>query len=205
MKSTSFVLRLPVGMSLLCLLVLAGCARQQPAGEAATAAPALAGSLPPGFAAAASMLDVMHDPIDTSANALWEASTELMPTDDGKPAVVTDERWEALRLKALLLMEGANLLVTEGRPLVRPGQMLLTPAGEEGSSYTPAQAQAEIDKDRAAFVAFSKVMQNAAGQIVAAIDQRDAEAYDMAGGTLSDTCAACHQRFWYPPAAGAAP
>jgi hypothetical protein len=204
MKSTSIVLRL-LGMPLLCVLAMAGCAREQPAGEAATAEPILAGSLPSGFTAAASMLDVMHDPIDTNASVLWEASAELVPTDDGKPAVVADERWDALRLKALLLMEGANLLVTEGRPLVRPGQVLRSPAGEDGSSYTPAQAQAEIDKDRAAFVAFSQVMQNAAGQIVAAIDKRDAEAYDTAGGTLSDACAACHQRFWYPPAAGAAP
>ena len=98
MESTSIVSRLLTGMPLLCVLALAGCAKPEPGAEAGAGQPPLAGSLPPGFTAAASMLDVMHDPIDANANALWEASAELMPTDDGKPAVVADERWDALRL-----------------------------------------------------------------------------------------------------------
>ena len=65
---------------------------------------------------------------------------------------------------------------------------------------TPAEAQAAIDKDRAAFVVFATALQAVGGEFLAAIDKRDLEAFTTAGGTLNEVCEACHKRFWYPEA-----
>lgn len=179
------------------LLLGAACSKQQ-------ATPTATASLPQGLKPAASMLDLMHDPIDRSANALWQAvyttSTE-QGTEDVVPA--TEEEWLALRRQALLLMDSANLLVTEGRPVASAGQALQ--AGESEGVLSPAQAQAEIENNRQLFLAFSAALQGAAGGLVDAIDARNAEQYMAAGDALQAACENCHLRFWYPEQAQPAP
>lgn len=190
---------IPAGLILPLLLLGAGCAKQPP-----TPAPIETASLPAGLKPAASLLDLMHDPIDLHANALWQAvytTSTQQGTEDVVPA--TDEEWLALRRQALVLMEAANLLVTEGRPVAHPGQTLEGGVGE--GVYTPGQAQAEIEKDRALFLAFSAAMQGAAGGLVAAIDARNVEQYLGAGDSLQAACENCHLRFWYPEAASPPP
>ena len=36
--------------------------------------------------------------------------------------------------------------------------------------------------------------------MVAAIDKRNVDAYQTAGGTLDEVCESCHKRYWYPDA-----
>ncbi|HWL61567.1 MAG TPA: hypothetical protein VNQ32_02110 [Steroidobacteraceae bacterium] len=184
------------------MLLGSACTKQETAPAAAT--PAASAALPAGLKPAASMLDLMHDPIDIHANALWQAvyttSTEK-GTEDVVPA--TDEEWLALRRQALVLMEAANLLVTEGRPVAHPGQQL---EGEQGEGvYTPQRAQTEIDANRPLFLAFSAALQGAAGGLVTAIDARNVEQYLAAGDALQAACENCHLRFWYPEQARPAP
>lgn len=187
-----------LGASLLTGLFAAGCTRQESSAPAA-AAPVTSASLPGGLQPAASVLDLMLDPIDSSADALWEAVATVSTasgTEDLHPR--TDAEWKSLRHKALALMEAANLLVIEGRPVAHPGQQL-EEAGGPGD-FTPAQAQQAVDADRAAFVAFAKALQTASGDLLLAIDKRDIEAYLYAGGILDEACEACHTKFWYPNA-----
>lgn len=177
------------------VLVLSACAKQEPA-----AAPsAIGGTLPAGLSAEASILDLMTEFIDPNADELWEA-VAIVSTRTGveQHQPRTDEEWQAARRKSLLLVEAANLLATEGRPVARPGQQLQEPGLSD--DFTPEQAQAEIDKDPAAFVGFAVSFQAAARQLLAAIDKRDVDAYLDAGGTLDETCEGCHRRFWYPHA-----
>ena len=176
------------------IAMLAGCAR---APESTTSVDALAATLPGGLRPEASVLDLMLDFIDPNADELWE-SVALVSTATGveEHHPRTDEEWKAVRRKALVLIEASNLLVVEGRLVARPGQNLEEPGGE--GDYTPAQAQAEIDKDRASFVAFARLMQEAAGELLKAIDQRDTDAFLEYGGLLDEACEGCHRRFWYP-------
>jgi hypothetical protein len=185
--------RAPTVVAVGLIALLSACApeRAQPP-PLATAAP-----LPGGLAPAASILDLMLDPIDSSADFLWEAVATISTasgTEERQPR--TDAEWAVLKQKALALMEAANLLVIEGRVVARPGQQLVEPDGTQ--DLTPAQAQAEIDKDRAAFVGFARALQVSAGEIVSAIDKRDIEAYLHAGGSLDEVCEGCHRRYWYP-------
>lgn len=182
-------------------ITLGGCARTaEPPRQPASTAEAATASLPAGFKPAASILDLMLEPIDTHADALWEA-VATVSTVDGTRDVhpQTDEEWAELRRKAIVLMEAGNLLVIEGRRVAHPGQKIEGPG--ESTDYTPEQAQAEIDKEPAAFTAFAAAMHGAAGQLVAAIDARNVEDYLSAGSNLQEACEACHRRFWYPESA----
>ncbi|MEY2854143.1 MAG: hypothetical protein RL030_1275 [Pseudomonadota bacterium] len=184
--------------ALVVALAVSGCAKQQ-VPVAAAAAPALTAPLPGGLEPAASILDLMLDPIDSSADFLWEAvATVSTRTGVEEHHPRTDAEWKAVHGKALLLMEGANLLVVEGRKVARPGQQLDEPGGQ--GDFTPEQAQAAIDQDRAAFVAFAKALQVTAGELLASIEKRDVDAYLQAGGALDEACEACHTKFWYPNA-----
>ncbi len=182
------VVRLSVVMGASAMLaVLAGCSKKE---AAAPAAPE---------PAAKSILDLMHDPIASNADLLWNAvgtvSTET-GTKDLAPS--TDAEWAALRKQALAIAEAAKLLPMEGRVVAHPDQKLKDPPGE--GDLTPAQAQAAIEKDRPAFAAFAVLLENSATAFVAAIDKKDLEAYATACGTLDEVCEACHTRYWYPNA-----
>jgi hypothetical protein len=181
------------------LALVAGCAKQEAAAPTAAVPAPTAIALPGGLVPVASILDLMLDPIDSSADFLWESVATVSTTtgtEDKQPR--TDAEWKVVRQKAMLLMEAANLLAIEGRVVAHPGQQLEEPGGK--GDYTPAEAQAEITKDHAAFVGFAKAFQLASGELLAAIDKRDVEAYLHAGGTLDEACEGCHTRFWYPNA-----
>jgi hypothetical protein len=179
------------------VLVFSGCSKPQADAPAAAAAPVMGGTLPAGLTYEASILDLMAEVVDPNADELWEAVAVISTrtgVEQHQPR--TDDEWKLVRRKALLLVESANLLVTQGRPVAHPGQKLLEPGGE--GDYTPEQAQAEIDKDRGSFVGFAGGMQNSARQLLAAIDKRDVDAYLEAGGALDEACEGCHRKFWYP-------
>ncbi len=111
------VVRLSVVMGASAMLaVLAGCSKKE---AAAPAAPE---------PAAKSILDLMHDPIASNADLLWNAvgtvSTET-GTKDLAPS--TDAEWAALRKQALAIAEAAKLLPMEGRVVAHPDQKLKDP------------------------------------------------------------------------------
>ncbi len=181
------------------LVLLSSCASKEAPPPPPAAAPTAA-VLPGGLKPVASVLDLMLDTVAPTADVMWSAvGTVSTPTGSKDLAPSTDAEWAAVRQKAVLLMEVANLLVVDGRVVAHPGQTMKDPPGE--TDLTPAQAQAAIDKDRAAFVGFAAAFQGAAGDMLAAIDKRDVEAYSTAGGTLDEVCESCHTRFWYPNAA----
>jgi hypothetical protein len=145
----------------------------------------------------ASVLDIMLDVVDHNADILWESVATISgPKGVEERQPRTDKEWAAVRTNALLVIEGANMLMVEGRKVARPGQQLEEPGG--ATDFTPAQAQAEIDKDRPAFIVFAHSLQDAAGSALAAIEKRDANALLEAGGDLDEACENCHKRYWYP-------
>jgi cytochrome c556 len=186
------VIRLKAAIGTTALLaLLCSCSSKE---ASAPAAPPVAAN------AAASMLDLMRDPIASNAEALWNAvGTVSTETGSKDLAPGTDAEWAAVRLKATGLMEAADQLATPGRVVAHPDQKLKDPAGP--GDLTPAQAQAAIEKGHAAFATFAGVLKNAAGALVAAIDKRDVEAYQTAGGALDEACEVCHKRYWYPESA----
>jgi hypothetical protein len=181
--------------AMLAVVLLPGCARQQAAPPADTVK--LSAALPAGLTPEASVLDLMLDFVDPNADDLWASVATISSkkgVEERRPR--TDAEWNLARRRALTLAESANLLVVEGRQVAHPGQQLEEPGGE--GDYTPAQAQAEIDKDRGSFTGFAAVLQESSRKLLAAIEKRDIDAFLEAGGDLDEACETCHRRFWYP-------
>lgn len=145
----------------------------------------------------ASVIDLMAGQIDPAADFLWE-SVATVSTEKGveERHPRTDAEWTQVRHKALAVIEGANLLLVAGRPVGHPGQKLSEPGGE--GDFTPEQAQAAVDADRAAFVSYAEAMRGVAELMLAAIEKRDPAAMLEHGGVLDETCENCHRKFWYP-------
>jgi cytochrome c556 len=101
-----------------------------------------------------------------------------------------------VRHKALAVIEGANLLLMDGRLVAHPGQKLSEPGGQ--GDFTPEQSQAALSADRATYVAYAEALRGAAELMLAAIEKRDIEAMLETGGALDEACEACHRKFWYP-------
>jgi Cytochrome C' len=173
------------------LLAVAACSPKAPA--PAPAKPEPASDLRP----VASVLDLMLGVIDPSADTVWESVATISgPKGVEERQPRTDKEWAEVRFKTLLVIEGANMLMVEGRKVAHPGQQLEEPGST--TDFTPAQAQAAIDADRPSFVAFAHALQDAAGSSLAAIEKRDADALLQAGGDMDEACENCHKRFWYP-------
>jgi hypothetical protein len=189
--SQSSVVRVAASAAFIALL--AACNPSPPA--ATSAAVATAAPLKP----VASVLDLMLGDIDLAADFLWESVATITGEkgiEEKQPH--TDAEWQEVRFKALALIEGANLLMMDGRRVAHPGQKLSEPGGE--GDFTPDQAQAAMDGDRATFLTYARAMQDAAAIVLTAIEKRDPEALLEAGGGLDEACEQCHRRFWYPNA-----
>jgi cytochrome c556 len=168
----------------------AGCARQAPA-------PAAAPPYTAPFKPVASIIDLMAEQVDPAADFLWDSVATISGpkgTEERQPR--TDAEWNAVRRQALLLIEGANLLMVEGRVGAHPGQKLEAAPGP--GDYTPDQAQAEINAHRPEFDGFALGLLNAGTEALRAIETRNVDAYLEAGGEIDEACEACHKRFWYP-------
>src|SRR6478735_12853194 len=137
-------------------LLASACApKSEPAPPAAAAAPAV--QLKP----VASVLDLMLSQVDANADALWESVATISThkvVQERQPR--TPEEWKKVRFEALALVEGANLVMMEGRGVAHPGQQLDEPGGP--GDFTPEQAQAAIDADQATFLSYARALQDTA-------------------------------------------
>ncbi len=101
------------------------------------------------------------------SDEIWDSSGTII-TAEGRTelAPTTDEGWERVHDRALLVAELGNLLMLPGR------------------SQSP-----EWD-------AYARGMSAAALESVVAAQARDPDALFDAGGRLYQTCKACHDRYW---------
>jgi cytochrome c556 len=166
-------------------LVAASCSTQ-PAAPAAPPAP---------YAPTASMKEIMVHIVDPAADAVWLA---VMTVDTAQGTVETvprsDEDWMKARGGAITLIEAANLLMTPGRHVGKPGDKSEVP----GVELEPAEMEANIAKDLPEFHKAALRLHDAATQALTAIDAKDSAKLFELGETIEMACEHCHSRYWYP-------
>lgn len=177
--------------------LLVGCAPKEPAVTAqagqAAAPPAAASPLKP----IAGIQDVMASMIDPAADFLWESvSTTVIKGKTIEKQPRTDQEWAEVRRQAIILAEGANLIMMDGRHVVKEGGSL-EDHGTPGN-LTAAESEEAITKNREAFVAFAKALRDVGGSMLAAADTRNSQGIIDAGDTMDQVCEGCHLQFWYP-------
>ncbi len=171
--------------SVLVLVIVAACGRtsSEPAAPEARQVPV------------ATVKDLMLSIIDTNADVVWQsvsAVSNAEGTTETRPQ--TDEDWARVRYGALALAESANLLMVPGRKVARPGERSEVP----GIELEPEEMDALIAKDPAAFYKHAVALRDAALDVVAAVDRKDADKVFEIGEHIERACEGCHTQFWYP-------
>ena len=146
----------------------------------------------------ATVQDIMDAQIDPAADEIWNSVASIVTAsgiEEKQPR--TDEEWEAIRLKAFLVIEGANLLAMPGRR-VAPEGAPLDPA--ELAGERPEDIQKAMETNRAAWVRLAQGLHDTGVEVLAAIDAKSPAQLIEAGEKLDTACENCHSTFWYPNA-----
>jgi len=146
----------------------------------------------------ATVQDIMDAQVDPAADEIWNSVASIVTAngvEEKQPR--TDEEWEALKLKAFLVIEGGNLLAMPGRR-VAPEGAPLDPA--ELAGETSEDIQKAMETNRSAWVSLSQGLHDAGLEVMAAIDAKSPQQLIDAGEKLDTACENCHMTFWYPNA-----
>jgi hypothetical protein len=138
--------------------------------------------------------EIMASLVDPHADALWN-SVRVISDADGITEFYpeTDEEWTALRINAVTIIEGSNALMMPGRLVAPPGAAGIFPEFE----LTPEEVQQKLDADFLSWVAFSRGLQDAAIEMLDAVDAQDPDTLSDSGAFLDEACEACHAFYWY--------
>jgi hypothetical protein len=166
---------------------------QAPAKPAAARPAAVAPRL--AFRPTATVKDIMDSIVIPASEAVFGAvSSEAGPNGDVEKVPQNDAEWNEVRKNALLLVEGGNLLMIEGRH-VAPAT---AKSEHPGVELEPAQMDALVSKNRTAFTSAAKGLVDASLVALKAIDGKNPMALSDAGGDIDAACENCHTQFWYP-------
>lgn len=136
--------------------------------------------------------------VDPAADALWASvSTTVTAAGEEELAPSTPEEWDQVHAHALTLIEASNLLLIEGRHVVREGVEHLEDHGTPGN-LTAEEAEAAINANRAVYVGFVTAMRSTGQDFLTAIEARNTQGIMDAGHSLEHICEGCHLKFWYP-------
>jgi hypothetical protein len=141
--------------------------------------------------------------IDPAGDAIFDAvSTTYTPGSAAEKAPKNAEEWTTVRHNALMVMEGANLLMMPGRHIApgseKPGAAKQRNSKEPAAELDPAQIEVRVARDRAAWVKLARGLSAAASQALKAAEAKDPQALLAAGDALDTACENCHLRYWYP-------
>ena len=78
--------------------------------------------------------------------------------------------------------------------MARPGEKSDTP----GVELEPAEMDALIAKDRAAWNARAKRLHDTVSEVIKAIDAKDGNKVFELGEEIEEACENCHKQYWYP-------
>jgi hypothetical protein len=170
------------------VVLAAGCRGSAPSPDEQAAAQ-------PPYTTSATIKDLMLSMIDTAADDVWlSVSTVSSATGIVETAPKNDEDWSKIRRGAITLAEAANLLMIPGRKVARPGEKSETP----GVELEPEEMDVLIAKDRASWNQRALDLHKAALEVLAAVDEKNADKVFEVGERIEMACENCHSQYWYP-------
>jgi hypothetical protein len=145
--------------------------------------------------ATATIKDIMDSMVDPSGDFLFESTAEIADANGiTHKAPRTDEEWDEVRRRALVLLEAPNLLIMEGRKVANPNDKSKNPEIE----LEPEKIQTLVDGDRPSFIRRAKRLQDAAAEVLKAAEAKDKEALFHSLESIDKACESCHLHYWYP-------
>jgi cytochrome c556 len=139
--------------------------------------------------------EVMKSMVEPAADTLWNSvATNVTTTGTEVKAPQNDKDWLNVRREAIVLIEAMNLITMPERHMAPPG----TKSDNPGSELEPDQIQALVTQDRESFTKLAHALQDTGLAALKAIDAKDTEALNSAGGDIDMACESCHTKYWYP-------
>ena len=175
---------------------LAACFSCKPTPAHTTASPeaaALWGDLKP----VVSVKELMKYMIDPVADNIFNAVSSTVTKQgivDVEPK--TEEDWDKVRIGAVSLAEGADLLKIR-RPFTPPGDENDS-TGPDAVELSPAQIAAKVERDPVEWNARIQAMRNVALETLDVVRRKDVNELWDVGENLDKACEACHRSYWYP-------
>ncbi len=147
------------------------------------------------FKPVATVQEVMNSIIDPNIDPIWNSVSSVSTpkgTEERKPE--TDDDWRVLRQHALAVIEAGNLLLVKDRPI----SVANTTTSSGGAELTSEAIKTLIAANQAAYIERIHELQGAAQGLLVAIDAKNVQELEDAGGRVEQACEQCHSQFWYP-------
>lgn len=143
----------------------------------------------------ATVQDLMVGMINPASQVVFKAvSSEETPSGTVETAPKNEEEWTVVRRNAVMMVEGANLLMMPGRPIALPQFANQHNEGE----LAPAEIEIRVAKERATWNKLAAEFRQAALMALKAADSKRTQDFDPANEAVDTACENCHLRFWYP-------
>jgi hypothetical protein len=186
-----------VGLSV--FLTTVTIAQQSVKNDPGAAKPAAAQGSP--YRPVASVKDIMAAMISPSSKVIFDAVSAVeSPTGLVQKAPKNDEEWDNVRNNAIVLVEGANLLMMSGRRIAmgsgKPSAK--ADAGAEQIELPSDQIEKLVAKDRATWIRFAQKFSDAAKVALDAANRKSADGISDADEGIDTACENCHLKYWYP-------
>jgi hypothetical protein len=175
------------GVPLLIAIALPACSKPAAAPAAAT----------PDLKSVVTIKELMENIIDPIADNVFDAvATDVGPKGIVETKPTTDDDWAKVRIGAVTLAEGSNLLKMV-RSVAPPGDKNNS-GGANAPELSPEQIQAKIDADRALWNKHADELRDEGLKIMEIVKTKNADALFTAGSRLDRVCENCHLEYWYP-------
>jgi len=194
--------KLRAGCAALCsaFLLMSACSSQKstPASSAAKTSPAAApvelwGDLKP----IVSVKELMRDLIDPLADNIFDSVSTVAGKKGFEEKVPkTAEDWDKLRIGAVTMVEGANLLKI-ARPFAPP-EAPDDSSGPDATELSTAQITAKRASDPVEWNARVEALRNVGLEVLDIIKRKDVKELWDASENLDAACENCHRSYWYP-------
>jgi hypothetical protein len=180
-------------MWLLSLGIAASGCSSRPAGAPSQAAPALLGDVK----AVVSVKELMQNLVDPLADNIFEAvSTDVTAKGVVETAPKSDAEWAKVRVGAVAIAEGANLLKIP-RPFAPAGD-LNNSGGPNAPELSPEAIKAKVDANRALWNSHVEDLRAVGVEAMDIVKRKDVSALLEVGDKLDKACENCHLEYWYP-------
>ena len=149
----------------------------------------------PVYDTARTVKEVMKSMVEPAADTLWNSvATNVSTSGTEVKAPQNDKDWLNIRREAIVLVEAMNLVTMPGRHMAPAG----TKSDNPGSELEPEQIEGLVTQDRESFTKLAFALQDTALAALKAIDAKDIEELNNAGGDIDMACETCHTKYWYP-------
>jgi cytochrome c556 len=144
-----------------------------------------------------SIKELMENIIDPIADNIFDAvaiDVTVQGVVETKPT--TDEDWAKVRIGAVTLAEGVNLLKIP-RPAA-PIEDTNSSGALNAPELSPEQVLAKIEQDRAKWNRYADELRAVALEALVSVKTKNADSLFEIGGKLDKACENCHLEYWYP-------